>query len=93
MSRIRLEISIPDKPCATGVQMYVDGVHIERVAEITPVGEVPPIEIHKEREALGDRWWCEFEGEVRYEEYNCGVPLVNPLRTAVIENMRGIEDA
>ena len=67
--------------------MYADGVWVERVAEINFEGERVHPEIYTEPNEYGEMMWMEFDADVEYREYDCGVKLEHPLRTAVLRNM------
>ncbi len=68
MSKIRLEYLRPDKPLCNPVKLYVDGVYKKvHYLEFTGMNEEFKWQ-GEEKLEHGTLCWCEFDGEVTYEE-------------------------
>ena len=67
MSKIRLEYLRPDKPLCNPVKLYVDGVY--KKVDYLELADMSEFKWQgEEKLEHGTLCWCEFYGEVTYEE-------------------------
>lgn len=75
MSRIRIEYRVP-----MGVQMYVDGERVERLAEINADESRGNLVVKRD----GNMIYVEFEAEIEWSSENGN-------KSAFLRNIKGIE--
>lgn len=75
-SKVRLEFVQPDKPCATGVKLYVDGV-VKKITSISFTdSENVKLDIKKERMENGTLVWCEFVAGVEFTDGEARITII-----------------